>query len=275
MANVASNVALSFGLITASVSVQAALDPKTKTGNVMVCDAGHEPLQIRQPRVCDQCGEVPFQQLKKARPVDGGLVLLEKEDLAEAASDATAFKKRAGVTAHPAEQVQIQTSTGEKLYYLVPDKGHEQAYSTLRALVRNHPELAFVTQWTPRSALGQFQLIVHDDVLAFQERTEAGANLRPAPVVSAEENEALVGLAEQVLSLPGSVSEYDPATYRDHFEERIAALISTKDVVAAGKTETSSVAAPADLMAKLAAQVEAAKAAKKPAAKPRARRKVA
>jgi len=270
MANVASGVALSFGLITASVSIQAALEAKAKTGNVMVCDTGHPPHQIRAPRVCDECnGEVPYQQLKKARPVDGGLVVLEREEIEQASVDATKFKKKAGVTAHPVEQVQVHTATGEKMYYLTPDKGHEDGYTTLLALVLNHPELAFVTQWTPRTALGQFQLIVHDGVLAFQERTESAGSVRPAPVLDLTVNDALVGLAEQVLAMPASVSDYDPATYRDGYEDRLAAIIAGKEVVAATTTSATPIAPASDLMEKLRAQVAAAA----PAPKRRATRK--
>lgn len=270
--NVATGVALSLGLITASVSVQSARPPKTRgTGNVMVCDAGHDAAQITQPPTCPDCGPVPYQQLKKARPVDGGLVVLEAEEISEAAVDVLKYKKRAAVTAHPAEQVEALTAAGEKFYYLLPDAGHEAAYGTLLALVVNHPELAFVTQWTPRSAMGQFRLMQYEGALCFQERTN-GSGLRDAPSLDLEVNAQLVAMAEQVLKL--TTAPYDPETYRDTYEERIAAIVAGKTPVAATKESTSALPVD-DLMERLRAQLEELDAPKKtPRRKPAAKKKV-
>lgn len=276
MAAIASGVALSFGLIATSVKVEAAaLTAKKTAGNVTVCDTGHPPAKIRQPRVCDACatihdssGEIPFQQTKKARPVEGGFVVLKAEEIAEASEDVTRFKKKAAVTAHPAEQVALLTSSGDKLYYLTPEAGHEDAYATLLALVVQHPELAFIAQWTPRTALGQFQLSVHDGVLVFQERVE-GSGLRPAPSLDLTFNAPLIEMAEAVLKLPASVSDYDPATYRSTYEERIAAIVEGKEVVTVEKAESTTAGASGDqLMAQLEALL-AAESKPKPKRAPR------
>jgi len=243
------------GLISASVSMFAALDKPRASGNVMVCDLDHEPTQIRQPRVCPTHGEVPFQQLKKARPVDDGLVVLEAEDLDVLAEVANRFKKKADVTVHPAEQVEVLTAVGEKMYHLTPEPGHEAAYTTLLALVTNHPELAFMARWTPRSSVGQFRLRQYGGVLVLQERVNA-ANVREAPEVALERNDQLVALAEQVLT----VGDYDPAVYMDDVESRLADLIKGRPVV--GKSDTSTTVAAtnvSDLMEKLAAQVASTK----------------
>jgi non-homologous end joining protein Ku len=278
---IAKGVSLNLGgLLISSVTVNSALEPKVASGNVRVCDAGHPPTQVRAPNVCSECarihdsfGEVPFQQLKIARPIDGGLVVLEKDELAEAKVDAEAFKKDAQVTAHPAEQVTMLTSTGDKMYFLSPDvdaktkrpsTANANAYSALQSLVANHPELAFMTRWTPRTAMAQFQLVAYEGVLVLQERVE-GSNIRVAPVLDLESSEAINGVAEQILLMPGlpsSVTDYDPVKYRDTSEERIAELIASKDVVPTGSlaSVTSIKAGSDDLLTRLTAQLAAATA---------------
>jgi non-homologous end joining protein Ku len=266
--NVASGVALQFGLISAAVSMTSALDKVASSGNVMVCDNGHPAQQIRSPKWCDACdGEVPFQQLKKARPVEGGLAVLEASDLAEVNADAQAFKKSVQVSAHPAEQVEVRTSVGEKMYFLTPDKGHEAGYAAVLGLVSNHPELAFMTQWTPRTAAAQFQVRAYDGVLVLQERTRAGT-VRSAPDVTLGDNEALVAMAEQFLAMPGLVTDYDPETYADKSQERLAAILATKEVVPTADATTVTPVVVDDLMAKLAAHLSQAAAKEdKPAPK--------
>lgn len=258
--SIASGVALQFGLISASVSMTSALDKAAATsGNVQVCDAGHDARRISQPKVCPECGEVPFQQLKKARPVEGGLVVLEEEDLVELSKDAERFKKAASVSAHPAEQVEVLTTAGEKMYFLTPDKGHEAGYAALLGLVDAHPDLAFMTQWTPRSASAQFRLRSYKGALVFQERTRAGT-VRDAPDVTLGDNSALIAMAEQFLAMPGLIVDYDPETYADKTEERLAAILATKEVVAVAGEQVSTVTPEAvdDLMAKLQAHLAAA-----------------
>lgn len=275
---VAKGVALSLGLLTASVKLSSAVASKPQSeSNVTVCDTGHPARRIRAPRVCDECGgEVPFQQLKRARPVEGGLVVLEEEDLAELKEDVERFKARAAITAHPAEQVALLTGVGDKMYFLHPERGHEAAYATFVALMEASPELAFVTQWTPRSAVSHFQVHARDGALLFQERTRAGT-LREAPELELERDEELIELAEQMLKR--AVSDYDPATYADGAEEKLAKIIASKEVVPAADTETPVAIAPVvDLKAALRAELKArgkkAPAKKAPAKKAAARKKV-
>lgn len=271
--NVASGVALSFGLISTAVDLTSALDKVSGTGNVRVCDTGHPATRITQPVTCPECGPIPYQQLKTARPVEGGLVVLEAEDLKEVRGDADAFKKKATISAHPAEQVEVRTSVGEKMYYLTPAKGHEAGYAAILSLVQSHPELAFMTQWTPRSSVAQFRVRAYNGALVFQERTREGT-VRPAPDVSLGDNEQLLAMAEQFLAMPGMVVEYDPTTYADKSQERLAAIVATKEVVPVeGATGGVTPVVVDDLMAKLAAHLAtAAKAEDKPVKKTRAKK---
>jgi non-homologous end joining protein Ku len=286
MAAVAKGVALSFGLVTASVSVHNAIE-KVKSGNVLVCANGHEPRQIRMPRVCDEIvtvdgkdqphGEVEYKDIKKAVPVAGGLVVLNDADLANVRSDGEAFKKRAPLTAHPVEGPEMATTSGGKLYFLTPDPGHEASYALIKALVEAHPELALMTQWTPRSVASEFRVLVFKDVVVLQERVRQGA-IKDAPTVTVDAPpEAMLALIEQVLLIPGFITDYDPATYADTSADKLAAIIATKTVVPVAASATPGLVAPTaavDALAALTAMLAATSTASPAVAPKRSRKKV-
>lgn len=238
MAAIAKGVAASFGLVTCSVSLHGAVEKAE--GNKTVCCGNaatgeHDPILISQVRKCSTCGEVGYADLKKAREVGGGLVLLENDEIAEAKQDATAFKKQMAMTPHPAAEVEVQTMPGEKAYFLTPDPGHETAYALLVHAIGSHPELAFMCQWTPRSNASQFRITVWQGVLMATERIRTAA-LKPVPQVVASAPAAMQGMVEQVLALPGTVTDYDPAAYADSYADKIQAIVASKQVVAAGGT---------------------------------------
>ena len=257
----AKGVSLSFELITASVAVHSALEDKPKNKSVCVGTNGaaHAPIKINQVRHCADCGEVPYAEVKKAREVAGGFVLLEAEEIKEAKADAEKYKKLASLTKHDANEVESGTVPGEKLYYLTPEPGAEQTYAVLRHVVDSNPHLAFLTRWTPRSAAATFALRVRGDVLVLQERVPAAAT-RPSPGVTADAPEALLAVADQFVGLTEPVP-FDPALYADSFEENIQRVIATKTAIALGEapapTPTKVETPSNDLMANLAAFVAA------------------
>jgi non-homologous end joining protein Ku len=270
MAAVAKGVALSLGLVTASVSVHSAVE-SSKTGNKNCCAGApgseHDLTPISQVSRCGTCDrDVPYTEIVKAHPVGDGFVRIEAEEIVEAKQDATALKKVASITPHSAAEVEVATVNGDKAYYLTPDLGHEAAYAILRAMVVNHPELAFVCQWTPRTNAAMFRLQHRDGALMLTERVRP-QGVKPAPEVTAEAPEAMLAMGEQVLMLPGVITDFDPATYADSYEERLAAIIATKQVVASGGTPATATtpAIPAsqqNAMAALEAMLAAAAPAK-------------
>lgn len=279
MAAVAKGVALSLGLVTASVTVNTAVE-SSRTGNKNCCagPAGtpHDPTPVSQVNRCTTCDrDVPYGEIVKAHPVGDGFVILEAEEIVEAKQDATALKKLMSLTPHSAAEVEVATVTGKQSYYLTPDLGHETTYAILRSLVANHPELAFVCQWTPRSNAGMYRLQHRDGALLLTERVRP-SGVKPAPTVTADAPEAMLAMGEQVLMLPGVITDFDPATYADTYEQRLAAIIATKQIVAAGGTPTVAAGptlpvgqqnAMAALEAMLAAAAPAKPAPKKRAAK--------
>lgn len=263
MAAVAKGVMLSLGLITTSVSVHSALEPKTSSNKQVCVGIGkdHTPALIRHTNTCADCGEVPYDQIRKAREVSGGLVLIEAEDVEKAKGTPEEIKKaklRMAMTPHPAGQVDLGTAPGGKLYHLTPDAGHEVGYAILRHMIEASPELAFMVQWTPRSATGTFAIRLHDGILVAQERVVAEHRMRATPTVNATADEAMLGMAAQWLSMPGVISDFDPATYLDQYETKLAEIIASKTPIQAQLIGAAELAAAAPVGA--TAQMDALKA---------------
>lgn len=275
-------VALSFGLMAANVSVHSAIE-KSKSGNKNCCEGvqGKDPHPLQPISSVNRClvcqDDVPYGEIVKGREVEGGFVKVEAEEIVEASVDAVALKKRTALTPSPTEQVEAQTVPGEKLYYLTPDPGAETTYAAMRHLVETHPELTFMSLWTPSSRATQFALKVREGCLVMQERVRQ-ENVRAVPPVEAEAPEAMLKMADQVLGLEGIVQDYDPATYTDTYEQKIADIIATKTPVAGqmeiatpGVNTPSTAVAGMDALAAMLANAEASN--RKPAKKAAARKK--
>ena len=235
MAVVSKDVSIAFKLINATVNVHSALLPKQS--NVTVCAGshggeGHAPMKISQVRKCEQCGEVAYADLRRARETPNGLVMLADQDLVEAKTDAGQYKKRASLTPHPRTDVDTLTVAGEKLYYLEPRPGSEDSYAVLRHLVTSHPEMVFTCLWTPRSNASIFVLQARGDVLVLQERVRTADTAAPPPV-NADAPQQLLALAEQLLSLD-EVVPFDPDLYADSFEDNLRKLLDGKAPVELG-----------------------------------------
>jgi non-homologous end joining protein Ku len=231
MGTVRKNVAVSFGLLTASVNVLSAIAPKPK--NVTVCTGAggkpaHAPARIRQQTQCPECGPIEYHEIKKAREVPDGLVLLTDEDRADLAVANDEFKLAVKMTPHPVEAVDLNTAPGEKAYYLECVPGHEQSFTVLKHLIESHPDLAFMLKYTPRTSMGVYRVLAKDDALLMQERI-AGDKYTEAPGMNPiEVPEALLGMGEQVLMLPGVIVDFDLDAYRDSTEDKIAAIIASR-----------------------------------------------
>lgn len=236
MGTVRKNVAVSFGLLTATVNVLSAIAPKPK--NVTVCTgaggkADHPPARLRQQIQCPECGPIEYHEVKKAREVPDGLVLLTDEDRADLAVANDEFKLAVKMTPHPVEAVDLNTAPGEKAYYLECVPGHEQSFTVLKHLIATHPDLAFMLKYTPRTSMGVYRVLAKDDALLMQERI-AGDKYCEAPGMNPiEVPTALLGMGEQVLMLPGVIVDFDLDAYRDSSEDRLAEIIASRTPEAA------------------------------------------
>lgn len=248
-----SNVSLAFGLFNVTVNVAGALEPPPKNVTVCTGDAAvpHDPEQIHTSIQCTTCGEVPRGSTHSAREVAGGLILLSPETHAAIGAEAEPFKKRIELAGHPSPQVEVETITGDKLYYLLPAPGQERAYAVMAALLGNHPEVAFCARWAPRSKVGMFRVTTRGDVLVMQERLPAD-RVKAAPAVPGEADEALLALAEKVLTQGRKtlVTRFEPAAYADTSQAAIA------DVVANGTPAQPSVDHTLEALRKMAEETK-------------------
>lgn len=278
MAAVASSVSLTFGVISTTVAVHSAIKPAPRNVRVHV-DVDGTVRRVRQQYVVDEVGVVDFTSLASAREVPQGLVLLSADDVETVTGDAQQYKKLLDVAAHPAPAVEVDTAPGEKAYHLVPAAGQVKNYLLLVDLVASHPEIAFVTRFTPRTKALLARVVVREGVLLLQERV-GSYQIKDAPIIEPVDVPAdLRAVAEQVLALPGVVTDFDLATYRDGGEDALAAIVATRAAVPDIGGRERAAAAPrgasVDALAALQAMVDAAATPPKARAKRASRAKVA
>lgn len=282
MAAISTNVAVNLGLISATVRVLSATDRPEPMKSLCIgteSGHGHAPTPVRMPRLCPECGEVTnYKSLVKGRKHGTGYQIVTSEEVEALTAETTAFaKKTIELTTHPRESVDLSTRVGEKVYYLEPQGPGR--YSILVRLVQDNPDLSFCGQFTPRSAISTFELIVIRGVLALRERVPLDT-MKEVPVIEKTPvNEALLAVAQSVL--PGMVTNFDPENYADQFAKRLNDVLSSRTAVEvlAGPATTPgpvSVSTDDDLLAALSSLATQQKAkSRKPAArKPRTTTKV-
>lgn len=264
---VRTNIRLKVGPVATTVSIDSARTAaRSDDRTVCLGQPGHDthaPTPHRQPYVCDHCGPiVDDTRTARARLIDGTWHLLDVEQHKKLTKKHAEQFLNPAFTPSPREQVDTALTPGDKMYFLQPVNGADAAnYANIRSMVREHPELSFVSFFTPRSAAGVFTLEVRGDVLVLVERQRA-ADMKPLPAVDAEPD-AFEDLCVQAVD--GMVVDFDPEAYSDQraalIAEAYAAAGVTADVALPARTGAPAVAAsPAnELEAELAALVAASK----------------
>jgi non-homologous end joining protein Ku len=257
-----SGVTVQFGLLSITTSVLGAVIPEPT--NRTVCEGAkgmpaHDPTRISMPLTCPHCKVISAEDTKKAREVGDDLVVIDEAALAKI-KDSTPFQRTMTLRPHPASQVDLGTVSDGKVYYLEPKAGSERAYAVLAAFLGAHDDLAFCTQWAPRSKVGMFRLAVvtpkgGNPVLAMHGRMAAN-RLREAPELPVEADPNLVEMLEKALRIgrKSLVTSFIVDDYMDDAEEQIAALLALSTPARHSKDST------------VAALEEMLKAARKPRA---------
>lgn len=270
----ARNAVLTFGLLTFPIKLDTATDKAVSLTNLCPGQPGkgaHDLSPVKMPRTCDSCGPITdYTVLKKGLKQGSSYVVLDASDLSTAKeSYGSTYKGHLNFVPHPAEQFMKATAPGETLHYITPaDAGGANHYQMLVRLVADHPELSFVTLYTPVSATNLYVLSVRDDVLVLEQRVRTQA-LKPAPSVGGTINEQLFDLLSTQISM--FVTEYNPDTYEDGYAAAVQALAEGAETVNVGTPATSAPVAMSDdeLMVKLRALA----GGKKPAARKRTAKK--
>lgn len=225
-------IEINLGLIGAKVRVHSAVE-KAQTGLRTICTGAgkHPPTPITQPITCGTCGvldESEKEALVKGVAVGDGWKIVTKGDIATVHDGMDALKKCVSIQVHPTGQVIDATVQGEKLYYLTPD-GNPKMYGLIATTIEARPDLAFMVVWVPRSTPSTYRVRVRDAVLMLEERVSLDA-LRPVPELEpAPADERYVSAA---VSFVGTLTApFDPATYQDTSQQRLAALLADREVV--------------------------------------------
>lgn len=130
---------ISFGLITIPVQVFSAESSEATVDLDMLDSKDHS--RVRYLRVNEKTGkEVPWESIVKGHKIDDEYVVLEKEDLAEAADNVT----RGIEIVEFVKQEEVSPLFFEKPYYTVPAKGGEKGYLLLRDALKDAGVVAIV-----------------------------------------------------------------------------------------------------------------------------------
>lgn len=249
---------LAFGLISTQVRLTGAVEKDTTPRLNTLCvgtekGTEHPPAPIKQANTCAECGLLEDKTvLKKGRAAGDGYVVVDAEDITNARTETGAeYKKSIKFTAHPAGEVIDNTAPNGTLYYLAPEAGAD-AYTLLRDLILQHPEVAFVGLYTVSSRVGMYVARVHGDAIVLEGRYRE-SELKASPEFDqTPANPQLFGMAEQFLE--SMVTEFDPDSYADSYAEAIKAMLEVGTPVA-GLPSEETPAAGVDLMAALQAEL--------------------
>lgn len=277
---------LMLGLVGCAVQMMTAIDDHDRKGSRF----HHHPADnsygaVKMPKICEGCGEVVSQSDTVTGYEDNGkTVMLTNDELATiAANTGTALNISRFIRA---KQVNPMYFSGEKAYYLVPDKKRgSQAEGTYMTIVKvlSEQDLVGVVQYTKwgrnRIALLRVEhteingepislLVIQNMMWPDELREPAFPQLTKLSEASIDPR--LLPVGRQVIE--SMTEDWNPADYRDTYMDALNAAIEAK---AAGAeievVEAADAATPddiEDLLAKLQQSVAAKKApAKKAAAK--------
>lgn len=224
--------------------------------------AKHPVSLVNSHMICPVCDA--REGFGKGKPVDGGIVELPTGVL-EAADGADAqFGAAMMLQPYPAAEVHEALVLSGKTYYLSVS-ANKDLYALIVALVKKRTDIAYVTQWSVRTAASPFQLVVEaGDVLALRQLADPSL-MRARPQVSGGVvSDVLMKAAEELSDLllePFDVTKFDRPRTRI-ITEFVAGKTPEIPVVAVGESSSGG------QVLSLLDALEAAKARKAPAKKP-------
>ncbi len=241
---VRAGVIIQLGLLGLTVDLHSAVIEEEHYNNV--CTNGHPETAVRQHLRCPTCDndgrDVKF---RKAKQIGKGSYLVVPEDVLQQAQQVgLEHFKELTLKVYRADQCDLQPN-GKAYYLSSPRQG--DSYAMLREIVRNHPDLMFVGQFTMRegSAPGLYTLVANNGTLVLRQMARPDM-LRGRPATDGSVNNDLLEAADRYVT--SSIEEYDPTEYRnkrrDLIEKAVAGIVPTQQ----SKSDDSNVL---DLIGKL------------------------
>ncbi|MEL7624214.1 MAG: Ku protein [Clostridiales bacterium] len=218
--------------------------------------------RIRYKKTCAHCGkEVTSQDIVKGFEYDKDkYVVITDEEIEKIKTE----KEKSIQILHFAQLNQISPVYYDKTYQAAPEKGGEKAFELLRAALMAEQKIA----------IGKTVLGTKDTLMAIIPREDGlliSTMFYAEDVKDLQKQYVKPEIAQQELDMAKVLinsmdTPFDPAKYKDEYQEKLRALIETKisgkEVVAAVPESTGKVI---DLMEALKASVEKAKKEKESA----------
>jgi DNA end-binding protein Ku len=247
---VAHRSVISFGLVAIPISMYTATQDNDIHFNQLHKD---DNARIRYKKTCAHCGqEISAADIVKGYEYDKDqYVVVTDEDLEKIKTE----KERSIQILHFAQLDQISPVYYEKTYQAVPEPGGEKAFELLRSALMAEQKVA----------IGKTVMGAKDTLMALIPRQEG---LLIATMYYADDIKALQktyakpavddGELTMAKTLIGAMdTPFDPAAYRDEYQEKLRALIEDKiagkEIVAAKEEGPGNVI---DLMEALKASIE-------------------
>lgn len=265
------------GLASCAVDVVSIRRPGVSRSGVHkacgLCEAERagegEPRLLYERVVCEVHGILDADQVTRVVEVDGILVAVDDEALAEATETAVA-KGKVLLAAYPASQVEAATRADEACYRLRPmEKGTALSTYGLLLELASDPEVALVGMMAIRGRAKPYRLVVWRGQLVLQSLI-VPSDVAEGERVEAPTNEKVVALGRQVVA--ESLAEFDPAALEDGRAARVAAVA---EAALSGTPLPAAPAAADDMLAALEASLAAVAGKTKAPAVKRTRKKAA
>jgi DNA end-binding protein Ku len=217
--------AISFGLVNIPVRLHSAVRAGGRVSFRLLHKTDMAP--IRYDRVCEkEQTSVPWSDIVKGYEYEKGrFVALDDDDFKRAALQSSkAFEIQDFVDAEA-----VDTRFFEKPYYMVPAKGGEKAYALLREAIRSTGKIGIGTISMRANSYHLAAIRVVEDALVLEimrfanELVEVGEfDFPAADAVRPQE----LKMAEQLVST--LAAEFDPAKYRDEYQDNLMEIIQAK-----------------------------------------------
>lgn len=214
--------AITFGLVNVPVKLFSATeDHDVELHQVHHDDGG----RIHYQRRCEVCGKaIDYADIDRAYVEDDETVVLSKDELATIPQESS--REISVVEFVPSAQ--IDPLLFERSYYLQPAGKSLKAYVLLRRTLESTDRTAIV-QFALRQKTRLAALRVRDDVLVIQTLLWPDEVREPA----FPELEERVRITAKELQLSAALvksfsSDFDPAQFRDEYQEQLRRLIETK-----------------------------------------------
>ena len=213
---------ISFGLINIPVKLYSAVQESSLDLDML---DSHDGSNIKFKRVNENTGkEVPYDKIVRGYKLDGGYVVLEKEDFEAADAKKTKMIEIQSFV----QQDEIDSVYYEQPYYLEPAEGAMKAYAILRDALADSGRVG-VTTFVMRSRESLAILKPHDkaivlNVIRFEQEIRPIENLKLPEIVKGKSKE--IEMANKLIDQ--LTEKFNISNYRDTYTDKLLELIKEK-----------------------------------------------